>query len=263
MSKIDYHIHAEYSIDSSIKAIDLIRLARDLDYRALAFTEHLDLLPWEAGLYGIPNLTRYKQHITQLQIMNPDIRIVCGIEVGDYHRIKEYAANILQIQPFDLIIGSVHFLTDRTNVSVPLDPPLSPSQIRDYYEQNLCLVSECDIHILAHLGVFKRYYLVPPDESHCTNVINAIFDTMIERNIALEVNLSSMRKPYNQPAPELDYVQIYAQRGGKLISIGSDSHHLEHFDQYYDDIVTLDLLHNFTLLDPDHLTKTVAHASGH
>ncbi|MBM4403650.1 MAG: PHP domain-containing protein, partial [Candidatus Cloacimonetes bacterium] len=48
MYKTDYHIHAEYSIDSSIKARELIQLARELGYKTLAFTEHLDLLPWEA-----------------------------------------------------------------------------------------------------------------------------------------------------------------------------------------------------------------------
>jgi len=253
MNKIDHHIHAEYSRDSSIKAKELVRSARELGYIVLAFTEHLDLLPWEAAINGIPNLQRYKQHISQLQVLNPDIHIICGIEVGDYHQVKQYADSILQIQPFDLVIGSVHFLSDRTNVAVPFDPLLSPRQITDYYEQNLRLVTDCDIHVLGHFGVFKRYYRSKPDESHCIDIITAIFDKLIERNIALEINLSSLRKPYAQTAPEIEYIRIYAKRGGKLISIGSDSHRMDHFDHYFDEVITPDLLADFTLIDPNNL----------
>ena len=50
--KFDYHIHTEDSYDSSIKAVDLIKRAIQLNYNEIAITEHLDLLPLEIKKYG-------------------------------------------------------------------------------------------------------------------------------------------------------------------------------------------------------------------
>jgi histidinol-phosphatase (PHP family) len=204
-----------------------------LGYDAIAITEHLDLLPQELTVFGIPSMTRYKEYLSNLRFQFPQLQIVFGIEIGDYHRVKAMADGIVQAMNFDLILGSVHFVDSHLNIAVPFDPPLSPELITDYYEQNLQLVRDCDIHILAHLGVYKRYYQICPDETHCQSLIDAIFKTMIQKGIALEINYSSFRKTYKSLLPEPSYMQRYAQLGGKLVSIGSDSHRLRHFDDNY------------------------------
>lgn len=236
--KFDYHIHTEDSYDSSIKAIDLINRAIQLNYDEIAITEHLDLLPQEIKKYGAPSLDRYYMRIKELQNNTSELNVLCGIEIGDYHRVKEYALSLVEDINFDLILGSVHFLSDATNVAVPLKKPLSEEQVRDYYQQNLLLVSHCNINVLAHLGVYKRGYNYIPDESVFYPLLKDIFNTMIDRKIALEINYSSLCRGYPSFLPELPLLEMFLDLGGRYFSIGSDAHKIEHFDLYRELIPT-------------------------
>ena len=230
--KFDYHIHTEDSYDSSIKAVDLINRAIQLNYNEIAITEHLDLLPLEIKKYGAPSLDHYYKRIKELQSNTSEINVLCGIEIGDYHRVKEYALSLVEDLQLDIILGSVHFLSDNTNVAVPLKKPLTKEQVKDYYLQNLALVSRCNIDVLAHLGVYKRGYHYIPDESIFYPLIKDILATMIDRNIALEINYSSLRRGYPTFIPEIPILEMYLDLGGKLFSLGSDAHQIEHFDLY-------------------------------
>ncbi len=234
--KADYHLHTQYSWDSKLKAEDLINKAIELNYNLIAITEHLDLLPYELSRWGLPSFDKYVKHIASLKERHASapLRIICGIEVGDYHRVRDFARALLSELDLELTLGAVHFLGDNTNVAVPLAKPLSQTQIQDYYIQNLELVRACDIDVLAHLGVFKRYYRKAPDERACLPLIRDIFQTMIDRGIALEINFSGLRKPYGQTIPEPRYIDLYRALGGNLFTIGSDAHLLEHFDLHYD-----------------------------
>ncbi|MFO8144761.1 MAG: histidinol-phosphatase HisJ family protein [Candidatus Syntrophosphaera sp.] len=236
--KVDYHLHTEYSWDSKLKAEDLINKAISLDYSLIAITEHLDLLPYELARWGMPSFDKYVKHMTSLKGKHASspLRIVCGIEVGDYHRVRHFARDFLAELELELILGAVHFLGDNTNVAIPLTKPLSKAQIRDYYAQNLELVTTCDIDALAHLGVYKRYYAKAPDESDCLSLIRDIFQAMIEKGIALEINFSGLRKPFGKTTPEPTYIDLYRDLGGYLFTIGSDAHKLGHFDLFYDQL---------------------------
>lgn len=231
--KADFHIHSDFSYDSKITGAALAARAIELGYDSIAITEHLDLLPHELTIFGLPSLTRYRASIMALRKQFPELDILFGIEIGDYHRVKPIADGIVQAMNFDLVLGSVHFVALHTNIAIPFKPLLSPALITDYYEQNLQMVENCDINVLAHLGVYKRYYPCMPDESHCQSLIDLIFTIMIERGIALEINFSSFRKTYQSLLPEPCYIERYASLGGKLITIGSDSHKLEHFNDNY------------------------------
>jgi histidinol-phosphatase (PHP family) len=228
----DYHIHSEDSYDSKVKAEELIIKAISLGYDEIAFTEHLDLLPQELSVFGLPSLSRYKARISGLKHKYPQLNILFGIEIGDYNLVRDFALGLIKDLSFELILGAVHFLPDHTNVAVPLPKPLTEQQVRDYYEQNLELVSTCDIDVLAHLGVYKRYYPAIPDESPYLPLITKIFETMIARNIALEINYSSYRKNYPTHLPEPHHVYLYQKLGGNRFSIGSDSHLLDHFHDF-------------------------------
>jgi histidinol-phosphatase (PHP family) len=233
MSKTDFHIHTEYSADSRLKLSELLPHALKLGYGALAITEHLDLSPQELSVYGVPSLQKYKKAITAYRKKYPKLQIYCGIEVGDFQAVREFANPILREMNFDLVLGSVHFIKGNVNVAVPLKTLLTAADILVYYENNLKLVQTCDIDVLAHLGVYKRYYQMSPDESHCLKTIKQIFQTMIERKIALEINFSAFRRNYQNLHPEPEYIELYRRMGGRLVTIGSDSHTLSHFDDKY------------------------------
>ncbi len=236
--KVDYHIHTEYSYDSKLKSWDLIAKAIELEYDEIAITEHLDLFPCELSRFGLPPFSKYIRHLKELQetYASSPLRIIRGVEIGDFQRVKDYADDFLAQLDLELRLGAVHFLSDHSNVAVPLRKKLTPADHEDYYLQNLALVSNCDIQVLAHLGVHKRYLEEQPDESHCRSLLIDIFQVMIERCIALEINFSALRKPYARILPDLWQIDLYRSLGGELFSIGSDAHLLEHFDLNYNQL---------------------------
>ncbi len=238
MLKIDYHLHTEYSYDSQMKAVDLIDKAIALKYDTIAITEHLDLLPWELSRFGLPAFARYVKQVASYreQFASAPLRLVCGIEVGDFQRVRPFADELLAQLDFELILGAVHFIGDHNNVAVPMARPLSPAEISSYYRENLALVSDCDIHALAHLGVYKRYYTQEPSETHCRDILRDLFQTLIQRGIALEINYSAFRKPYRRLLPEPWQIDLYRSLGGNLFSLGSDSHLIGHFDDFYSEL---------------------------
>ncbi len=220
--------------------MDLIDKAISMKYDQIAITEHLDLFPYELTHFGLPSFSRYIRQVSSLkeQYASSPLRIICGVEIGDFQRVKAFADEFLAQLEFELRLGAVHFLSDHTNVAVPLKRPLDKADLEDYYRQNLALVSGCDIQVLAHLGVHKRYLMEQPDESNCRGLLHDIFEVMIKRRIALEINFSALRKPYARILPDLWQIELYRSLGGKLFSIGSDAHLLEHFDLHYDQLPT-------------------------
>jgi len=250
MDKCDLHIHTEFSYDSKILSNSLIERAIELDYKTIAITEHLDLLPQELGYFGLKSLSKYRAHISILQDRYKEIEILCGLEIGDYHQVIDFALPLISQFDFDIILGSVHFLSDRTNVAVPIKQNISRDDILDYYTQNLNLVQNCDIDVLAHLGVYKRYLSSRPEESIADNIIRRIFQEMIDREIALEINFSGFRKPMKSLMPDQEQLDLYYDLGGRLITIGSDSHALEHFDDYYHKVMQVDAIDRFQIHIP-------------
>ncbi|MCB5271124.1 MAG: histidinol-phosphatase HisJ family protein [Candidatus Cloacimonetes bacterium] len=227
--KYDFHLHTQYSFDSRMTGDELLQKAVDLQYDEIAITEHLDLLPQELSIYGLPSLSKYQAYIKALQDKYPQVKLHKGIEIGDYHQVRDFAQNLIAAFDFFPILGSVHFVSEHLNVAIPLKKPLSPKEVEEYYLHNLKLASTCEIDVLAHLGVYKRYYENAPDESSALPILKDIFQVIIERGIALEINLSSLRKPYQEVIPEPLYLQMYRDLGGSLFSLGSDAHVLEGF----------------------------------
>ena len=126
--KYDYHIHTEFSPDSRLKGTDLAAKAIAYSYDEIAITEHLDLLPHELSVCGLPSLTKYRAAVTKLQSEFPDLSILFGIEIGDFHRVKDFANSLITEMDFDIILGSVHFLSDNSNMAMPLKRALSKQQ---------------------------------------------------------------------------------------------------------------------------------------
>ena len=217
--------------------MDLIDRAIELKYDKIAITEHLDLFPWELARYGLPSFSRYIKQVDSLkeQFTSAPLRIICGVEVGDFQRVKPFADEFLAQVEFELRLGAVHFLSDHTNVAIPLKRELTAADHEDYYRQNLALVTGCDIDVLAHLGVHKRYLEEQPDESHCRGLLTDIFQVMVERRIALEINFSSLRKPYARLRPTSGKSSSTAP-WAESYSAWQHAYLLEHFDLNYEQL---------------------------
>ncbi len=260
--KIDYHIHSEFSADSKANMNELIEKAIDKEYDQIAFSEHFDLVPSEIAVYGVPSYSQFSQAINKMRIKYPNISILKGVELGEYHRCYNIVDSVLIKDPPEVKIAAIHVIpiehkllseyrgTDTSssqqlsennllnvqemNISLPIKEVIDEPIIKAYYLENLKLVKHGCFDILAHLGVYKRYLQEQPDESIVQEYVEEIFELLIKNNIALEVNLSGLRKPIKSLVPDINQLILYYKMGGELITIGSDTHHINDLDQDYD-----------------------------
>ncbi len=240
MGKIDYHIHGTFSSDSQIETEALIQLAIERGYQSIAITEHFDFKPAEIAEYGVPAYLKYHRHMTQLREKYGDrIDIVIGVEAGEYNRYGDIADEVFRFAPPELIIGSIHSTSDMTNFSLRLKWAINRENLIEYYSENLDMVKRCNIDILGHLGIHKRYMKELPDESFCMEIIDEIFTTVIDRGIMLEVNYSPLRRDMQNILPEPALLKRFRELGGERITIGSDSHRLQDFDLHNLQVISM------------------------
>jgi len=231
--KIDYHIHADFSPDSSNTMQDIADRAARLGYGGIAITEHFDFGHFDLAAFGLPAYLPYRRAWEQVRVA-PGLEMLFGVETGEYHRHHAVADPVLAMRPPDLLVGSIHMSPDGFNYSTPLKRPMREEDIRVYYQENLDLLEYGRFDVLGHLGIWKRYLPEVPDEHFVAPLIEKILHTVVRRHIVLEVNFSSLRKPLNDIMPVPAQLARFRELGGRLITIGSDAHAPEHFDDHYD-----------------------------
>ncbi len=232
--KKDFHIHSHISKDSRQNPEEIILKAIELNYDEIAFTDHLEFLFPKWSFHQDYSFAKYMNYYTELQEKYADkIKILRGIEIGEYQETKSQVEDYFAGSRPDIVLASIHTILPDKDVSLPFTNPLSQQEIIKYYKANLQLVENCDLDILAHLGIFTRY--LKHDIKPALPVCKDIFQVMLEKNIALEINYSGLRKANKQFIPHLEVLDLYASQGGRLISIGSDSHQLSDFNDNYDE----------------------------
>lgn len=83
---------------------------------------------------------------------------------------------------------------------------------------------------LGHMDFPKRYYgKIYYEEA----TINEIFRNLLDEDLVIEINTSSLRKGHEQMMPSGKLLEIYKANGGKYVTIGSDSHVVEDVGEDY------------------------------
>ena len=226
----DYHIHTNYSEDSSVNMEDYIKLAIKLGYNDICFTDHID--------YGTPfcyscDTEKYLKDITNYQEKYKDkIKIKLGMEFGAQAHHSSYFQKIFDSYPFDFIILSFHLIHDKDLWDGSFQRGKSQAQFnREYYEEILKTVQNYnDYCVLGHLDLIRRYdsYGEYPF-INSKEIIEEILHNVINSQKGIELNTSSFRYKLNDLMPSTDILKFYKELGGEIITIGSDCHYLNHF----------------------------------
>ncbi|TYB31364.1 MAG: histidinol-phosphatase HisJ family protein [Candidatus Mcinerneyibacterium aminivorans] len=241
MFKLDYHLHTNFSSDSSINPEYLICKAINQNYNEIVITDHFDLNPIDIKNYGLLNLDDYTKTIDDLKTKYKEqIIIKKGLEVGEYHQYIKKIDDIINKNDYEVIIGSIHRTEKNINMSIPVDNPFDKSAINSYYKANLEMVKSGMIDVLGHLGIFQRYYPEYANIEDYYNIIDSIFNYMKLNNIALEINFSGLRKPIGNLIPSIGIIKKYINNGGNLLTIGSDLHSLNEMkDSFYNKAIKM------------------------
>lgn len=223
----DTHMHSIYSYDGQMKIEEMVKKGEDLGLKYMAFTEHLELGQISYKQF----LNRYKiysEEIEKLQEKTPNIKLLRGVEFSNPEMYPNELEQINQLE-IDYIIGSNHIL--------PKDN--SEKEILLYYKRILQIVQNGGIDSLGHMDYLRRKF----DDSTISNeIISEIFDTMIKKDLALEMNSSAVRRTGLDSFPSAEKLAIYQKLGGSKVTIGSDAHRI---NEVYDAIENIDQSYNF------------------
>ena len=175
---------------------------------------------------------RYAAEIHALRSKYRDrIAIKMGMEFGmQTHTIPQYE-KLFSSYPFDFIILSVHQVEDKEFWTQDFQRGRTQEEYNlRYYEEILALVRQYhNYSVLGHLDLISRYDKAGyyPFEK-IRPIITEILKTVIEDGKGIEVNTSCYRYGLQDLTPSVDILKLYRGLGGKIITIGSDSHKKEH-----------------------------------
>lgn len=240
----DYHVHSHFSDDSVYKMQDVVKDAILLGIDELCFTDHFDLNEKIEGHETVEQslipFPRYFSEIEKLQKkFHNKIKIKKGMEFGiQYGTIDEYK-KIFDEYPFDFILLSIHRIDNKGYWNRKFQRGKTESEYyNDYYQAMYKVVQNYhDYSVLAHLDLIRRYdnndgYDVMNDRE----MIEKILKYIIADGKGIEINTSFIRYEIGDMTPSVNILKLYLELGGRIITIGSDSHKPIHLGAYIEEI---------------------------
>lgn len=244
----DYHVHTEFSDDSVYPMKTVIRDAIAMGMNEICLTDHVDYgvkIDWDCGKQiqyrnGEPlanvDYPRYMFEIDRMKrLYGNKIRIKTGLEFGiQKHTIPDFQ-RLFERYAFDFIILSIHQVENQEFWTQDFQRGRSQKEYQQrYYEEMLAVVRDYkDYSVLGHMDLIARYDLagVYPFEK-VRPVIEDILHIVIADGKGIEVNTSSHRYGLTDTMPSANILKLYRDMGGRIITIGSDSHKPEHLGAY-------------------------------
>ncbi len=104
----------------------------------------------------------------------------------------------------------------------------------EYYQEILDVIKRYkNYSVLGHLDLISRYDLKGKYPfNKIKPLITEILKIAIEDGKGIEINTSSHRYGLKDTTPSRDILKLYKKLGGKIITIGSDSHRKDHLGAY-------------------------------
>lgn len=240
----DYHVHCEFSDDSVYPMEDVVTDAIGLGLEELCFTDHVDYgikVDWDSGQEivwrnGEPmanvDYPRYFAKIADMQEKYGDrIRIRRGLELGvQSHTIPQFEA-LTKKYPLDFAILSIHQVGDEEFWNGEFLQGRTRREFNEaYYRKMLRVVQSFkNYSVLGHMDLIARYAPEGGDPfDEVKDLIEEILKVVIADGKGIEVNTSSVRYGLSDWQPSTKILELYRDLGGRIITIGSDSHKPAH-----------------------------------
>ncbi|MCX7894615.1 MAG: histidinol-phosphatase HisJ family protein [Thermoanaerobaculum sp.] len=213
---------------------EYVRQAVRLGLKAVAITDHIPFywLPPEAHdptLAMAPEeLPAYVEAVLQLKgRYRGRVEVLLGIE-ADYVEGHEHTlAQILQTYPFDVILGSVHWLSGfwvdaPTSLPEYQKGPERVQQIWALYWQTLEKAIRSGLFdVMAHLDLPKKFGFLPAEP--LTELEDAVLQALLETGVAVELSSAGRRKPVGEDYPSPRWLARLATAGVPVV-LSSDAH---------------------------------------
>ena len=243
--KADYHVHTIFSDDSEYLMEQVVRDAIAKGINEICFTDHVDYgikKDWdESDGVEITNVNYplyFETYQKMKQLYGEQISLKLGLEFGmQTHTIASYE-KLFAKYPFDFIILSVHEVEDKEFWTQDFQKNRTQQEYNERYYEELLYVAQHyhNYSVLGHLDLITRYDKagIYPFEK-VKPIITEILKTVISDGKGIEINTSCHRYGLKDLTPSRDILKLYHDLGGRVITIGSDSHKPEQLGAYIDE----------------------------
>ncbi len=241
MFKCDYHTHTRYSFDGGPEStVDaLCRSAIENGVTDLAITDHFECNWRTESTYPPFDADAVLREVMEArERYRGKLSIAFGAEIGQANQFPEEAKALLEAHSYDFIIGSIHNLTGTLDFYYFDFAKIKRNRQRDNYIaflferhlEEMCAALDAlpKVDTLGHLTYMQRYCaLAGLDYDFTKHSASAekLFRKMIAREIALEVNVSTLWKGLGFAMPDKEFLTLYRDLGGRLVTVGTDSHY--------------------------------------
>lgn len=231
----DFHMHSTVSCDGHDAPEKMVAAARAMGLREICFTDHIDDDPLGDSAHLQYTLEAYEAGYGSLT--DDRVKIRLGMEFGLLANNQALAAQRTRERSYDFIIGSVHFAD---NVDVYLKPFWEGKTVREaekiYLQTTLdCVSAHEDFDILGHLTFPSKARIhpthIPIDLNTHKDVVAEIFKVLIAKNKGIEINTSGVDR-CGAYLPSPDYLRLFKDLGGQIVTVGSDAHASDRVGQY-------------------------------
>jgi len=236
--KTDYHMHSNYS-DGRASPEDYIAPALKAGLSEIGFSEHLTLFKEPEDWNMNPaNISSYINHIETLKKNSRNIKIKTGLEVDFIEGKEEETGAFLSSLPLDYIIGSVHYLGEKT---VDIGPGFYEGKSIDrlyesYFESVSAAVESGIFDIIGHCDLIRIFGYKPSYDPE--SLYRKLAITMKANNVVFEVNTNGRNRPLADFYPDRRFLNIFREEDVP-VCVNSDAHMPARVGQYFDEAYEL------------------------
>lgn len=223
----DYHVHLPFCGHAAPGIGDYVASARMLGMAEMAFTDHAPAPDgYDAGNRMKLSASPAYQSLVGSYQCESDPNVLLGIEADYYEGGTAFLREWLPRQPFDIVLGSVHYIGNW-----PFDHPghvaaWASVDVRSVWQRYFDLIAKMAdtrlFDVVAHLDLPKKFghFL---NERDLVAMAAPAMDRVAAAGMAIEINTSGLRRVCREPYPSMALLSL-AKTRGIPITFGSDAH---------------------------------------
>ena len=238
MIQSDFHMHTEFSTDSSVSVRTMLDEAVERGLKTVCITDHLDVdYPPDEELGDAPFLFDLERYFSELTALREeysgrlDVRI--GVELGLQPHLGKTCGELAGKYPFDFVIGSLHLIHGMDPYYGTIFEGRTDAEVyREAFRETIrCLENISSFDVLGHLDYVVRYGRCQAQEysyREFADEIDEILKMLVSAGKGLEMNMAGIKYGLGFTNPHPEVLRRYRELGGEIVTVGADAHQPEH-----------------------------------
>lgn len=230
---VDMHAHTIHSFDGHYSVDEMIESSIEKGIKIVAFTDHVEMDLFRKNHFDKTADEAFADILRAKEQYKDRIEVCVGVEMGEPTYDLAESEALIASKDYDIVIGSIHNLRKTPDFcELDYNKDNVYSLLDDYFREIKMLAEWGKFDTFAHLTYPLRYIVgehhIDVDMTRYQKDIDEIFSLLTEKDKPLEINTSGLRQPIGRTLPDESYVRRFKELGGKHVTVGSDSHFVEH-----------------------------------